>query len=106
VAPEEDKQNIDNTGEISRKTFMFPNRCIGEATKKMLLKHNLQIAAREMNIMPHLALVSAPKLADAEYTTILSKDGMAIYNDNTKPSQQTTSPSLNPIGANTPECGD
>ncbi len=40
-----------------------------------------------MNIMPdlHLALVSIPKLADAWYTTllILTKDGTAIYNNNT-----------------------
>jgi hypothetical protein len=67
AALEEDEQDLNNTGKISRKTFMFPDGCTGKATKKMLLKHNLQIAAREMNIMPdlHLALVSIPKLADA-----------------------------------------
>ncbi len=31
----------------------------------------------------HLALVIVPKLANAGYTTILTKDGAAIYNDNT-----------------------
>jgi hypothetical protein len=38
-----------------------------------------------MNITPglHLALVSVPKLADAGYTMILRKSGVAIYNDNT-----------------------
>ncbi len=38
-----------------------------------------------MNIMPglHSALVSVPKLADAGYTTVLTKDGAAIYNNNT-----------------------
>jgi hypothetical protein len=38
-----------------------------------------------MNIVPglHLALVSIPKLADAGYTTVLTKHGAAIYNDNT-----------------------
>jgi hypothetical protein len=43
-----------------------------------------QIAAQEMNIVPglHLALVSAPKLADARYTMVLTKDGTTIYNDN------------------------
>jgi hypothetical protein len=25
AAPEEDKQDLDNTGEMSRKTFMFPD---------------------------------------------------------------------------------
>ncbi len=64
--------------------LMFPNGRTGKATKKMLLKHNLQLAAREMNIVPglHLAIVSVPKLADAGYTTVLTKDGAAIYNDN------------------------
>ncbi len=45
AAPEEDEQDLDDTGKISRKTFMFPDRHTGKATKKMLLKHNLQIAA-------------------------------------------------------------
>jgi hypothetical protein len=70
---------------MSRKTFMFPDRQTGKATKKMLLKHNLRIAAQEMNIAPglHLALVSIPKLAGAGYMAVLSKNGTAIYNDNT-----------------------
>jgi hypothetical protein len=85
AAPEEDKQNLDDTSEMSRNTFMFPDRRIGKATKKMLLKHNLWMAAQEMNIVPglHLALVSVPKLADAGYTTVLMKHGAAIYYDNT-----------------------
>jgi hypothetical protein len=51
----------------------------------MLLKHDLQIAVQEMNIMPalHSALVSVPKLADARYTKVLTKDGTTIYDDNT-----------------------
>jgi hypothetical protein len=66
AAPEEDEEDLDNTGKMSRKTFMFPDGHTGKATKKMLLKLNLQIAAQEMSIMPglHLALVSVPKLAD------------------------------------------
>jgi hypothetical protein len=38
-----------------------------------------------IDIVPdlHLALVSVPKLVDAGYTTVLTKDGAAIYNDNT-----------------------
>ena len=38
-----------------------------------------------MNTVPglHSALVSVPKLADAGYTTVLKKDGAAIYYDNT-----------------------
>jgi hypothetical protein len=41
AAPEEDKQDLNNTGEISRKTLMLPNRCTGKATKKTPLKHIL-----------------------------------------------------------------
>ncbi len=41
AAPEKDKQDLDNTGKMSRKTFMFPDGRTGKATKKMLLKHNL-----------------------------------------------------------------
>jgi hypothetical protein len=85
AAPEEDKPDLVNTGQPSRKTFMFPDGRTGKATKKMLLKHNLRVAAREMNIVPglHLALVSIPKLADAGYTTVFNKNGAAIYDDYT-----------------------
>jgi hypothetical protein len=64
---------------------MFPDRCTGKATKKMLLKHNLRLAAREMNIVPglHSTLVSIPKLADAGYTTVFNKNNAAIYDDET-----------------------
>jgi hypothetical protein len=85
AAPEEDAPDLDNTGQPSQKTFMFPDGRTGKATKKMLLKHNLRLAAREMNIVPrlHLALFSIPKLTDAGYTTVFNKNGAAIYNDET-----------------------
>ncbi len=85
AAPEEAKPDLNNTSEMSRKIFMFPDGCARKATKKMLLKHNLRIAAQEMNIVPglHSALVSIPKLADTGCTTVLTKDGAAIYDDNT-----------------------
>jgi hypothetical protein len=51
AALEEDEEDLNDTGEISRKTFMFPNGGTRKATKKMLLKHNLQLEAREMNIV-------------------------------------------------------
>jgi hypothetical protein len=34
TAPEENEQDLDNTSEMSRKTFMFPNGRTGKATKK------------------------------------------------------------------------
>ncbi len=75
AAPEEDAPDLDDTGQPSQKTFMFPDGCTGKATKKMLLKHNLRLAAQEINIVPglHSALVSIPKLADTGYTTVFNK---------------------------------
>ncbi len=68
-----------------KKMFMFLDKRTNKATKKMHLKHNLCPAAREMNIVPglHSTLVSVPKLADAGYTTVFSKKGVVIYNDDT-----------------------
>ena len=75
---------------------MFPNGSTGKATKKMLLKHDLRLSAREMNIDPalHSALVSIPKLADAGYTTVFNKNGAAIYDDETAKITATSPPIL------------
>jgi hypothetical protein len=75
---------------------MFPDGRTGKATKKMLLKHNLRVAAKEMNIVPglHSALVSIPKLADAGYTTVFNKNGAAIYDDYTTKITATSPPVL------------
>jgi hypothetical protein len=85
AAPEEDEDDFEDTGKLSKKTFMFLDKHTNEATKKMRLKHKLYPDAREMNIAPglHSTLVSTPKLADAGYTTVFSKEGAAIYNDYT-----------------------
>ncbi len=42
---EEEEQDLDNTGKISRKTFMSPDGHTEKATKKMLFKHNLCMVA-------------------------------------------------------------
>ncbi len=96
AAPEEDAPDLDDTGQPSQKTFMFPDGRTGKATKKMLLKHNLRLAAWEMNIVPvlHLALVSIPKLADPRYTTVFNKNGAAIYDDKTTTFMATNPPVL------------
>jgi hypothetical protein len=49
-----------------------------------------------MNIIPglHSALVSIPKLADAGYTTVFNKNGVAIYNDETTKITPTSPPVL------------
>jgi hypothetical protein len=107
AAPEEDAPDLDNTGQPSQKTFMFPDGRIGKATKKMLLKHNLRLAAREMNIVPGLqsALISILKLATQG--TPQSSTKMAQLSKMTK--QQwlwpKIPPSWNQNAADTPECG-
>ncbi len=67
AAPEEDKGQFDDSGQMSSKTFMLPDKRTHQATKKMLLKHKLREGAREINIVPglHTTLISVPKLADA-----------------------------------------
>ncbi len=95
-APDKDEPDLEDTGQPFKKTFMFPGGRTGKATKKMLFKHNLQLAAQEMNIVPglHLALVSIPKLADTGYTTVFNKNGGAIYNDETTTITATNPPIL------------
>jgi hypothetical protein len=85
AAPEEDEDAFEDTGKLSKKTFMFPDKRTSKAMKKMRLKHKLCPAAREMNIVPglHSTLVSIPKLVDTGYTTVFSRKGVAIYDDHT-----------------------
>jgi hypothetical protein len=85
TAPEEDEDAFEDTGELSKKMFMFLDKGTNKATKKIRLKHKLRPAAREMNIVPglHSTLVNIPKLVDAGYTTSFSKEGVAIYDDYT-----------------------
>ena len=96
AAPEEVQPDFGDTRQPSKKTFMFPDGRTGKATKKMLLRHNLRLAAREMNIVPglHSALISIPKLADAGYTTVFKKDGAVVYNDYTTTITATNKPVL------------
>jgi hypothetical protein len=107
AALEEDKQDLDYTSKISRKILMFPNRLTRKATKKMLLRfwahalrrgsgpHSVRQIGRG-NIVPglHSTLVSIPKLSDVGYTTVQTKDGMAIYDDNTTAITASNSPIL------------
>ncbi len=47
AAPAEDEPDLATSVQLSKKTFMFPDGHTGKATKKMLLKQNLQLAARQ-----------------------------------------------------------
>jgi hypothetical protein len=77
----DDEEYFDNTGQKSSKIFMLPNKGRHKATKKMLLWQPLRELAREMNIVPglHSTLISVPKLADADYTTVFEKGKATIY---------------------------
>ena len=93
AAPEEDEEHFEDSGKKSSKVFMLLDKCTHRATKKMLLKHNLREEAREINIVPglHSTLISVPKLADANYVTILDKNEAKIY-DMTTTNVSTTQP--------------
>jgi hypothetical protein len=71
------KHNMDcfhNTSLPLEKVFLLPDKTRIRATNKMRLKHNLQPKASEMN-MPnlHSMLISAPKMADADYIVVFNK---------------------------------
>ena len=57
-----------DTGLLSEKLFMLPDKTRIRALKKMWLKHNLRPKASKMNIVPnlHSMLISVPKMADAD----------------------------------------
>jgi hypothetical protein len=77
AAPEEDEDAFEDTGKLSKKTFMFPDKRTNKATKKMRLKHKLCPAAQEMNIVPglHLTLVSIPKISGCRVHNSVLKKG-------------------------------
>ncbi len=68
----DNEECFNNTGQKSNKIFMLPDKQRHKATKRMLLQQPLRKLAREMNIVPglHSTLISVPKLADADYTTV------------------------------------
>ena len=103
AAPEEDEGQFDDSGQMSSKTFMLPDKRTHRATKKMLLKHRLREGAREINIVPglHTTLISVPKLADANYVTIFDKNEAKIY-DATITNISTTQPPV----LTAPRCND
>jgi hypothetical protein len=70
VAPADEEEYFDDTGQKSSKIFMLPDKRRHKATKKMLLWQPLRKSAREMNIVPglHSTLISVPELADNNYS--------------------------------------
>ena len=99
----EDEGSFEDLGQMSSKIFMLPDKCTHCAMKKMLLKHNIQDGAREVNIVPglHTTLISVPKLADANYITVFDKTKATIYNATTTDIRTTEPPILT-----APQCDD
>ncbi len=103
VAPEEDVGQFNDSGQMSSKTIMLPDKRTHRATKMMLLKHKLREGAWEINIVPglHTTLISVPKLADANYVTIFDKNEAKIYDATTTIVSTTQPPVLS-----APQCND
>jgi hypothetical protein len=108
AAPEEDEDAFEDTGELSKKMFMFPDKHTNKVMKKMRLKHKLRPAAREMSIVPglHSTLVSIPKLADAGRTTVFSKRERRSTMITPPQSQPTSPPSWKPTDATSQAFGN
>ncbi len=82
------KHNADcfhDTGLLSEKVFMLPDKTRIRASKKMRLKRNLRPKASKMIILPnlHSTLISIPKMADADYIAVFDKKDARIYNAKT-----------------------
>ncbi len=82
------KHNADcfhDTGVLSEKVFMLPDKTRIRASKKMRLKHNLWHEASKMNIVPnlHSTLISVPKMADMDYIAVFDKKEARIYDAKT-----------------------
>jgi hypothetical protein len=78
---EKDVDCFYNTGLLSRKVFMLPDKSKITATQKMRLKHNLWAGASKMNIVPnlHMMLISVPKMVEHGYIAVFDKHGARIY---------------------------
>jgi hypothetical protein len=79
------KHDVDyfhDTGLLSKKVFMLPDKTKIKATNKMRSKHNLWPEASKINIVPnlHSTLISVPKMADADYMVVFAKKEASIYN--------------------------
>ena len=86
VAAPHDARHLIATGQKSNKIFVIPNSEAMPATDKMKLAHSqLRYPATDMNVVlgVHTSLISACKFADADYITILDKEGPNIYDAKT-----------------------
>ena len=96
AAPEEDEKYFEDSGQLSSKTFMLPDKRTHRATKKMLLRQPLREGAREVNIVPglHSTLVSVPKMVDKDYIVVFNKKSAKTYDATTTTISATEQPVL------------
>ena len=77
------RAKIKSTGRRSTKAFAVPTGQIAVAGEERELPHNLRAPANVCHEVPSMeqdTLLSVPKLVDAGYTPILTKEGVEVYN--------------------------
>jgi hypothetical protein len=79
------KHTLEPSGKKSHKVFILPDGTKAPATKIHQLHNKLRLSATEMNVVPGItkSLVSICKIADADYITVLDKNGAKLYDDTT-----------------------
>ena len=81
LAAQKDRAALVETYLPSNKVFLLPTSQETEATEVLQMNHKLRDPATEMHLVKdlHTPLVSVPKLADADYITMLGKKGAKMY---------------------------
>jgi hypothetical protein len=82
---ESNKHTLKPTGNKSHKVFILPDSTKAPATNIRQLRNKLHSPATEMNVVPGItkSLVSICKIADADYITVLDRNGANIYDATT-----------------------
>jgi hypothetical protein len=74
------------TGRVSSTIFHLPNGALAKATAVNKLLHDVQVPARDVNIVPSLvgnSLLSTSKFAEAGYMAIYDKEKVNFYDART-----------------------
>jgi predicted aspartyl protease len=82
VIRQTDAENVNVLPEKSNKTFLNANGTESKAGNKAQLKYNLRSPATEAEMVPGLALnslLSASKLANANYVTLFTKNEVQVF---------------------------
>ena len=77
------RAKLASTGRVFTKSVEVPTGQVAKAGEERMLPHNLREPANichEVPAMQQDTLLSVPKLVDAGYTPLLTKDGIEVYN--------------------------